>query len=190
LVDGFTYWLKAKENPGASGHTEWLFPDPLEVGATKAAQSVFDELDRHMRSKRKAARDAGDDQGPYTRVWATAQKLALIRACGIKYDEPEITEEDAMWGCDLALLLTESFLAKVSECVAENKTECLCNQICMFVKQCGEEGAYKSQVTRKFQGAGGFGRRDAILTLVEGGRIREETVETKGRRATRYTACD
>jgi len=168
LIDGFTRWVKAPINPYTDKDLEALRPDPLVVNATKRGWAVFDDLSARMREKRIAIRKVGDDPGPYTRVAATAQKLALIRACGIK-EEPEITEADAQWGCDLALLLTENFLARVGDQVAENKQEVACNRVYSIIRD-GSPMA-KKDLSRKTQWLTRFTRQDIINTLEESGRI-------------------
>ncbi len=188
LVAGFKRWADAKCNPNEVGNLGEEYPDPLEVETTKEAWSVFDGLELRMREKRGAVRAQGGDQGPYTRVWATAQKLALIRACGVKLDAPEVTADDARWGCALASLLTEQFLARVGDTVSENKTEEVCNRFLEIVRKAGGDGVSKNAITRQSRWARPQEQRDALATLEEGGQIRSEQEQTKGRARTKYYA--
>lgn len=183
LVKAFRQWHEMK--PKDEGDIECR---PMIVDATKDAWAAFDELESRMRRKRKQVREAGEDQGPYTRVWATAQKLALIRACGIEREVLEITESDARWGCDLALVLTEKFMARVGENVVENRTEETCNRILEIVRKAGLAGIQKNRVTHQTRWAKVAERKEALLTLEEAGQIRSEEVSTGGRKATRYFA--
>ena len=122
-----------------------------------------------MRHKRSQVRRSGGDQGPYTRVWASAQKLALIRACGIRLEHPEITEADARWGCDLAQVLTENFLDRVDGSVSENKTESDTQRVLAIIVAAGELG--HRDLTRRTQWLTRSARMDVLASLVESGQI-------------------
>jgi hypothetical protein len=185
LAAGFAHWNDAAINPCAIGNLESFSPDPLVVEATKRAWAVFDGLELRMRAKRKAVREAGGDQGPYTRVWATAQKLALIRACGIRLETPEITEADAQWGCDLAWLLTDQFINKIQDVVVENKVEDICNRIGGLIREAGNGGLSRRDLTRGARWASPKERADAIATLVEGGHVGVDEIKTSGRGPTK-----
>jgi hypothetical protein len=180
--EGFEAWKNASIDPYTKGNlTEHGSPNPLVVEATKEARSVFDALEGHMRACRASVRKVGDDPGPYTRIVATAQKLALIRACGI-HEHPEITEADARWGCDLAWLLAERFLRRVGELVTENKIEALVNRVYGLIRDAGNGGMRHNQLTRKTQWLTRASRADIIASLVEAGRI-----EASGSKPTTYS---
>jgi hypothetical protein len=179
LVDGFGHWARAPINPDPEGNLDGMHPNPLIVEATKQAWSVFDQLERRMRAKRKTVRAAGGDQGPYTRVWATAQKLALIRACGVKVDAPEITESDAQWGCDLAWALTDRFLERVDGAVVENKMEADTRRVLEIVTSA--ETIKHRELTRRTQWLTRTGRMDIVASLMESGQI---SVDKSGKTAT------
>jgi hypothetical protein len=172
LVDGFGWWGKAKINPTAEGNLEAERPNPLIVKATKDAWSVFDGLENRMREKRRIVREAGGDQGPYTRIWATAQKLALIRACGIRLEMPEITETDARWGAGLAWALTDRFLDRVGKSVVENKTESDTNRVLELIIKSKE--IKHRDLTRKTQWLTRSNRMDIIASLIEAGQIKTD----------------
>jgi hypothetical protein len=174
LVDGFGAWLKAEVNPTATENLDRLRPNPLVVEATKDARSVFDELDRHMTDVKRRVRLSGGDQGPYTRVLATAWKLALIRACGVRVDKPEITEADARWGADLAWLLTEEFLKAVGENVAENRIESETQRVFAMIKEGGR--IFHRDLTRKTQWLDNPRRNGCLATLIEAGMIEKEVI--------------
>ena len=169
LLSGFTRWRDAPVDPSAGNLADVKSPDPLEVKATRRAWAVFDRLELQMRAKRAAVRRDGGDPGPYTRVWATAQKLALIRACGIKTDAPEVTEADAQWGADLAWTLTERFLSRVGDLVSENKIEADTHRVLAMIRDAGE--LQHNQLTRKTQWLTRHSRTDAINSLLEAGLI-------------------
>ena len=120
LVDGFKFWYKASVNPGATGDLETIThgPRPLVVRKTKAAKNVFDGLQMTLWEK---AEEMGGEAGAWGRVFETGIKLALIRACGINPEHPEIDEDDARWGTELSYALTKNFLDRIEENVFESK---------------------------------------------------------------------
>lgn len=170
VVDGYNYWINKTNNPYASGNVEELTPNPLIVQITSEALKVFYDLESMMRQKRAAMRKLGEDQGPYTRVHATAMKLAMIRACGVVFDNPEITEMDAKWGCDLAWLLTDMFLKKIENRVSENKIESYSQRIYEIIGSC-KEGITKRELSRRSQWVRRQERCEIINTLLESGLI-------------------
>lgn len=171
LIDGFSRWHLQPTNPDPLGDLDELAPRPMIVEMTSAARSAFDGLENAMRAKRKAVRDSGDDQGPWTRVHAMAMKLALIRACGIKLERPEITESDARWGCELAWLLTERFVERVMENVSENKIEEATNRVLAAIKQAGI--MTKTDLTNKTTWMRRSERAEIINSLIEAGRVEQ-----------------
>jgi hypothetical protein len=172
LIDGFTWWMEAKINPKNNGNLDALRPNPLVVKATKDAWSVFDGLENRTREQCKAIREADGDQGPYTRIWATAQKLALIRACGIRLEAPEITEADARWGVNLAWTLTDQFLKKVGKSVVENKTESDTHRVLEIIRKA--KAIKHRDLTRKAYWLTRMNRMDIISSLIESGAIQSD----------------
>lgn len=165
---------------------------PRAVVASGAAWAVFESMETKLRAKRAEMRAAGDDQGPYTRAKAMAMKLALIRACGIK-DVPEVTEDDARWGVDLAWLLVCKFADKVLGRVADSKAEGDVRKVLDVVVAGGKDGVSKAQLTRKTQWLARQARGEHIATLIESGQIREVKVDPEKqtgqkRQITRYIA--
>jgi hypothetical protein len=187
LAERFRRWAGEPINPGADGNLARLRPDPLEVTATPEAWNVFTGLENRMRDMRADCRRKGECQGPYTRVWATAQKLALIRACGIS-EAPEITVDDARWGCDLAWALTRDFLDQVSRNVAENKTEATYNRMLGIIREAGPEGMSKNAFAMAAKWATRKERDATIESLQEAGQVIVAQIKGKGRPATRLVA--
>lgn len=137
IIDGFNFWKNAPINVNEkSGNLEKVLkPEPLIVTSTKNAKDVFCELEDYAEKRIEEIRNNGDDPAPFTRVVQTAQKIALIRACGIKMDNPEITEDDALWGKDLSITLLERFLKRVDKGAPENKKEDSFNRVLSYIKK-------------------------------------------------------
>ncbi len=168
LVDGFSFWAKAPNNADTGGNLEQLRPSPLIVKTTTEARDVYMDLEQTMRRLREAERNDGRDHGPYTRVVATAQKLALVRACGIRTTEPEITGDDARWGASTAWALMSKFLEKIHGRVAENKTESHSIRVLEIIKR---KPITKSQLTSKTQWLKRADRNDILGSLIEAGQV-------------------
>jgi hypothetical protein len=162
-----------------------LRPEPVEVKTTQRARTVVSDLEADARSIRTARRRAGRDQGPYTRMRATALKLALVRACGIS-DTPEITESDARWACDLTWSLTTTFVDQVESNLAENKTESDSRRVEKIVREAG--GMSRSELANATRWLQKRQREDTVSTLVESGHltVSEERRGTRGPMTTVY----
>lgn len=177
IIERYKFWIDAPINPYDSGnlanveHKDQV-PNPLKVTNTQKAHDIFDDLAATMRRRRAEIRSQGDDQGPYGRVVEMAIKLAMIRACGINLDRPEITAEDAQWGCDLAWSNIERMMLRVGQGAAENKTEEAAIRIKEIVRIAGQ--IKHRDVTRKTQWLSRQQRADAIATLIESGEISQE----------------
>jgi hypothetical protein len=189
VLAGFRHWDKAPQNAavGAGNLERVTRPAPLVVCATRDADSIFDDLEATMRERRAAEREKGREQGPYTRVVSMAKKLALVRACGVRLDSPEITAADAAWGASLAWTLTDAFLERVRGRVVENKQEDGVNRVLALVSA-HPAGIGRSELTRLTQWLTRQQRNDAIATLLEGGLIVAEEVQTPTKPRTIYRA--
>jgi hypothetical protein len=179
-------WAAAPINadPTAGDIERREVPNPLVVCSTAQARQVFDDLEQTMRKRVDAVRSKGGEQGPYTRVVATALKLSLIRACGISNDDPEITESEAQWGAGLAWRLTEDFAARVGDAAPENKTEEAGQRVLKLVRASG--GISRQQLIRKTRFLSARQLDDTLKTLMEAGDVVSSVLETSGRPKTVY----
>jgi hypothetical protein len=166
LISGFGHWAKPAS-------LTQLSPDPVVVSVTEGARSVFDGLELRLRDKRKALRDMGQEHGPYTRVHATAIKLALCRACGIKILAPEITKEDAQWGADLAVRLTDRFIEQVGDKIADSHSQAVLNDVLSAVASYGSTGCTRAKLSSHWSARKHCrkDRNDALADLLESGRV-------------------
>jgi hypothetical protein len=188
LADGFGAWYRAPHNADPAGNLDAVLrPNPRFVRASAAARAVYDDLEATMDRLAEQAHKDGRDQGPYTRVGATAQKLAMIRACGLSVEAPEINESDAEWACALAWRLTVDFLAKVGENVSENRNEETVQRILRIVRKAG--AISRSELVNKTQFAGPRGLTESLTTLIEGGLVVMESTPTGGRPRLTYRSA-
>jgi hypothetical protein len=190
VLAGFRHWDRAAQNAteGAGNLERVTRPAPLVVPATLEARSIFDDLEATMRERRALERGAGREQGPYTRVVASAWKLSLIRACGVRLDSPEITAADAAWGASLAWTLTDAFLERVRGRVVENRQHEGTERVLAFIVARGRVS--KTELTRETHWLTRQQRNDVLATLLEGGLIVAEEERTATRPRTYYRAVD
>jgi hypothetical protein len=191
LVAGCKAWVEHGINadPDAGDIERRTIPNPLAVNETADALSAYDDLEATMRRRVEEERKAGRDQGPFTRVTATAIKLALIRACGVSPGAPEITSADAEWGCALAWRLTEDFMVRVGDAAPENKTEAAHQKVRSIIDR--STRISRRDLVRRTQSLQA-NQLDAVLkTLLEAGYISvEEEPSSGGRKKTIYTSVN
>jgi hypothetical protein len=139
-----------------------------------------------MENMRAQLRSQGEDPSLYTRVALYARKLALIRACGITFEQPIITEIDALWGAELATYLTEQMIAQVKIHATENAIEAGVKKIGQIIKKAGAGGVTKSELTKRTQKYTTNQRSDFIHTLKMSKQIVEKTKKGQSKRLVTY----
>lgn len=173
VKDGFLHWLNAPTNTSPAGNLDdECRPKVVEI--SPEAWSVFDGFDLTMHKRRKEIREEhGQMSGydaPYGRVLAIAQKLAMIRACGVSLEDPRIEVEDAEWGRDLAWLLTDSMWYRVIDVVAENSTEANLKRVLASIRE-HPDGIEKGKLGQKLQWIKPRERNEIYAGLIDAGLI-------------------
>jgi hypothetical protein len=178
VVERFSEWHRRPYNidPAAgdlerTGSTE--IPTPTVVLATVPAKKVFEDLTLRMRELRAKLKRAGRRPAAFSRIPTMAKRLALVRACGEKFNEPEITRDCAVWACELAEYLVMAMVNMSEDHSAESEIEALIKLIERVIKGRGGT-ATKSQITTATKKFHPRLRDDALRTLVEG----EEVLKT------------
>ena len=181
-------WARAPINsdPNAGDLEKNDVPSPLVVSSTRRALEVFEDLEQSMRKRVERVRNGGGEQGPYTRVVATALKLSLIRACGISSEAPEITEAEAAWGAGLAWRLTEDFAARVGNAAPENKVEEAGQRVLKIIGAAGTLS--RQELIRKVRFLSARQLDETLKTLIEAGDVVfwKHKDESSGRERTMY----
>jgi hypothetical protein len=187
IVNECLAWVEAPINANPEGNLDQLHCSPLVVKSTPEARDVFDGLEATMRRKRAEERTAGRDHGPYTRVDATAAKLALIRACGVNPEHPEITVDDAEWGCGMAWGLTDAFIGRVGDAAPENKAEEALQKVLTVIrKRSTISRAGLLRATKMYSDA----MDKVVKTLIESGEITMDVEKaTNGKLKTTYSSA-
>lgn len=179
LRQWFRDWHAQEVNPDASGNLESLTPKPMIAAETAAASAIFADLDAEM-DKRVLDGGCGDEVVPYTRVWTTAVKLALIRACGVcGCEQVEITANDAEWGAKLAIRQTDAFVRALLGSVSDDKDEADQQRIRAIISQHGG-WVGRETITRATR----FKKKrttEALEVLIEAGDVEHMVGQTKGR---------
>ncbi len=190
LLDVCKAWIGApmNANPDAGDIEKLTNPDPYPVPWTDRARRVFEDLEQSMRRRIEKIWQTGGEQGPYTRVVATALKLALVRACGVSATNPEITEDDAVWGSGMAWRLTEDLATRVAESAPENKVEEAGQRVAKLIAHMASEGIIHSELVRKTRWLSGRQLSDTLKALMEAGDITAEQIASGGRPRTIYKA--
>lgn len=181
LVDGFKAWASVR-----GGNLTDINPAPKTVPTTDNARSTWRDLESDMRAKRAELRVSGDGAGLFTRVWALAIKLSLIRACGVCIGDPEITEGDAVWGSELARYLTLSMHTKIARHVSDNEKQALFKRVLDVVRK--GNGISRSELIRRTQWLDKRERESILSDLIESGQVAKEELKTTTKPVTRYWA--
>lgn len=182
LVDAFYKWHRKpiNVNPNAGNIEGRKVSKPFVVKSSSGARQVFDDLESDLRKKRESMRKKGKDPGIYTRVSTAAQKLALIRASGLSFT-PEIGEQDAEWGAELANWLTERFLKRIEDNVSENNYEARLKRVLGIITDFGTEGITQHKLSRKTQWLKRHERQDILDNLIEGGYAQKLVTQPTGK---------
>ncbi len=140
-----------------------------------------------MRAIRKRLRSQSQDPGLYTRVVVSAEKLALIRACGVSFDGPRIEESDALWGASLARYLFDAMSRRIATSVSDNATETATKRVGEIIRKTDRRaGIAKQSLTRKTQWLRRGDRNDILRTLEESEQIRAQFTKVGKSRRTTY----
>lgn len=97
---------------------------------TDAAQRVYADFGR-------ALEDRESEMAFLARTAEMAQRLATIRAIGIRPDAPRITVEDMEWGRDVALWSAERMIAETSDHLAETQNQADAQRIVRLLRERG-----------------------------------------------------
>jgi len=190
LIEGCKLWVNRSicADSEAGNIEARTVPAPLYVRATAAAIDVYKETERKMKAQREAERAAGRDHGPYTRVTTTGMKLALVRACGVNPDHPEITEADAAWGTSLAMCLTERFMTKVGDAAPENKTEAAAQRVLRVIDEA--QSISRQKLIRRTRFLTSRQLDEVVKTLLEAGDVVADIAKaTNGNQKTTYRSA-
>lgn len=112
----------------------------------------------------------------WVRAKEQVKRLSMVAALGAwseqpGNDVPMIEHRDVQWAWAIVSWSILNTISKIHENVAESEEGRLAKQIVVFVYEGGAEGRTKSQITRRFSGAGNMVRRNALETAVESGEL-------------------
>lgn len=175
LLEQFDRWehdRRHNENPNAGNIAQVIRPDPMIVGMTQDGRTIFNDMESQMRAVRADLMKQNKEFGMYTRVTASARKLALIRACGRNFDRPEITESDAAWAAKLCLHLVAKNVKQIDRNVSDSVCEEVVKKMADIIRCAGKKGIAKGKLTDKLWRVPRKDRDDALITLRESERVK------------------
>ncbi|QDV53718.1 bifunctional DNA primase/polymerase [Gimesia fumaroli] len=168
------------------GNLDKQHPVTYVVDYDREAEEVFQQLEETAYQER--AKGCDTVASMWTRTVEKARKLALIYACSENTQSPRVNEGASVWACDLSEYLTRKMIHIAADWVSENPYDANTKKILRIIKTAGQKGITKSGLTRKTQGIRRKERDDIVITLKEGGDIREESEDTVTKTATKYFA--
>ena len=182
------YWLELApgEYQKQEGNLERWHPSPYVIHYSEGARELYVDHIRDINLRREG------ENAFRAAVWSgtgeKTAKLALIHACSRERGRPaEVTEDDVIWGKQLANYLTRLMLVKCSDELSENEVEA---RYKLVLKRVGSEKVSRNMLSRRIRTIKGRDLRDIINDLVESGQLTVETEETKGRSRLLYWRPD
>lgn len=184
VIDFFRYCARRVVT---SGNLESAYPHPTVIPFTAAAMEVMTAL----RAQQKALLRQFDGLGVlWSRARENAGKLAIIHACWKDQESPIVDVDSAEWAVRLVTHVVQHAVYEAYLCVAESPFHERCQRIMQFVQRAEARQVTRRMLTRATRGMTPRERDEAILALVEQGRLRSRRVETSGRPVCWYDVPD
>ena len=129
-----------------------MTPQQIVVPTTPEAYRILDDFNVRARSRYQRLMKA-EDKCAY--LWGkaleNARRVALIVACGERYDGAEIGAYEAGYAVKLIETLLRSMSSEVGNRVAENEWERMKKRIVKIVEDAGPRGITQNALTRRTQ---------------------------------------
>lgn len=124
---------------------------PTEVPLDDDARRHFAEFREKMEETQISSRilKIGLDS-IWGRTWEQAIRIALIVACGKRFDDTVIDLECAKYSTELAEALTRRSIYWVKNNVAENEYHRRLQKVLTFIADAGQDGVKKNNLARRF----------------------------------------
>lgn len=175
IVDAVRWWNEFK--PG--GNLAGAFPQPRVIESTPEAEAVFNTLaqkiDAESRKKQVGA-------SLWARCEEKACRLAMIYACSVNRETPQIDAAAAEWACKVSEYVTRRMLWLAEQWVSDGYFDKMQKKIVRIIRDAGGrlERWRLGQRTRFLKSRE---RRELLENMTETGLIKVENVETDGRAA-------
>lgn len=185
LVEQVRWWGDFKPGGNLSGQN----PQPIVVPYTGEAEQVFSELLAEQ-GKHEMEKDVVK-AGVWTRVAEKARKLALLYACSVCQDRPEVDGAAATWAAGLSTHLTKRILWIAREWISEGPFDRDCKYVLRAIRAGGVEGIRIEDLTHRTRRLKAKDRHEIIQALISYGDVVRQTVNTiNSRPATILTASE
>ncbi|HEY2414158.1 MAG TPA: bifunctional DNA primase/polymerase [Pirellulaceae bacterium] len=170
-------------SPG--GNLSSVNPQPLVVESTPMARRIMYSFDTTAQDEQRRLGPPLGDLWP--RAVEKANKLALLYACSENAQAPVVTDAAATWAVEVVTHLTKRLAFLASRWVSENRLERSIKRIERLIETSGPGGIPKEHLTDATQWCNKRERDEFLQTLIEAGRVRLQTVPTRGRPRTMFT---
>ena len=179
LVDRVREWCNFM--PGG-GDLRDAIPQPMVVPASQEATDRLQAFDDSCEDK---AETLGENDGAslWRRASESVSKLALIHACGERFESPQVEVESVEWAAGLVTYLTEHLIETCLFRIGDNQYERDLNSILRIVRDAGPAGIEKSSLTRRTQRLRKRDRDEMLNSLIESKRIVRQARQTATRPA-------
>lgn len=168
---------------GGSGDLFKEHPKPVTIPSTPEADAIFDKLAVMVDAEAEKSDAVG--KALWARVEENACRLAMVYACSADRENLQIGVDAARWACDLSAYITRRMLYLAHQNVAESEFDVKQKRILRFIREAG------GRISQRAFGRGTRwmsvrDRGELLENLLVTGQVREETIETAGRRRTEY----
>lgn len=120
------------------------------VPETKLAYRVFDKFNDECHNNKTKCRNRDDNmEFIWGKAYQNARRIALIIAAGENYDNPEISEANALYACEFIRITINEFEKIIKGNMADNQWEAEKLRIIKVLENFGKEGCSKSDFCRK-----------------------------------------
>ena len=145
----------------------------IEIPTSPLALKVFEAFRDECYNRMIRCDETGDDsQYLWGKGLQNARRIALIMAAGDRFDNQEITEHHAKYGCELIRKGTETFSASIKNNLSDNNWEADKQGILKIITRAGQKGISKMELTKRTQTIRDRKVRDSyIADMVEAGLI-------------------
>jgi hypothetical protein len=159
-----------------------VFPDPRIVPCSPDAKEAMRQFQLETESEYRQSDEHNDEVArvAWSRTLENAKKLALIYACSENHEDPMIGLQAVQWAQTFAMHQTKRQLFLASSYVAENPFHAECLKLTRKLSEApNRQLSHQVLLKRMKMKAKEF--KELIDTMLQGGEIISESVQTTGR---------
>ena len=152
LVDKVRKWILRDVPPpeGEDDIRSAMSCNQILIKANKLANKVFEKFSEKCYQKMLKCSSEGDvSEFIWGKANQNAGRIALIIAAGENYDNPEISEANAIYACALIEYSVVKFIEAIQHNISENQFDSEKLKIINICRQAKRTGVSKTELTRK-----------------------------------------